>query len=383
MLPLLECAPLAVGYHFFYRFAGIRQERLWPMLARLLYVFTGVMFGLQLAAGLFLLQGRDQAIALYYRYPVFLINTLSSASQLYFWVPLAMCAAIARGFLVNRDADHRRRLRWVAIAVVAGLAPLVIDGALVYLHLGHLFRTAAHRNAFLILIPISMAYAVVKHEVLGVRVVVRQGIRYLFARNVLYAALLLPTAGLILPILLHPDRSIVEIASANPVYLNLSLVAAASLGLKYRRPLGTWIDRKFFREAYREEQILRSLIDMVAREHSLTEIACIVSTQVDAALHPRWIRVFYREGGIERINARLLLSELARPADAGAARAAPATGRVTDGPGRAIHRASSGRARMARSFANTPGDSNCRQPSACRWFAAARRKEIRRTVWSG
>ena len=124
-----------------------------------------------------------------------------------------MCVAMARGFLVNRDAEHRRRLRWVAIGSVAGLAPLLVDGMLQFLHLKPLLPTAAHTNAPIILIPISMAYAVGKHQVLGVRVVLRQGIRYLLARQMLYAALFLPLVALLVPFVLHSDRPIAEIAA--------------------------------------------------------------------------------------------------------------------------------------------------------------------------
>jgi hypothetical protein len=106
---------------------------------------------------------------------------------------------------------------------------------------------------------------------------------------------LLPIAGLVLPFIRHPELSVAAIIHQNPVYLNLSLVAALSAGLKYRRPMQTWLDRRFFREACNQEEILRALIVRVATTHSLAEISRLVGDQVDAALHPRCIHVYYRE----------------------------------------------------------------------------------------
>jgi hypothetical protein len=155
--------------------------------------------------------------------------------------------------------------------------------------------TVPQSNSFITLIPLTLAYAMVKHQVFGVQVVIRQGMKYLLARNVLTVLLVLPVAGLVLPFARHPERSISETVRRSPMYLNLALAAALGASLKYRRQLQTWVDRRFFREAYNQEQILRSLIERVAATPSLAEISRIVSEQVEAALHPRGVHVYYRE----------------------------------------------------------------------------------------
>ena len=62
------------------------------------------------------------------------------------------------------------------MGVVAGLAPLVVMNAAALLRLGFPLNTS-QANAFIVLIPISLAYAVVKHQVMGLRVVIRQGLQ--------------------------------------------------------------------------------------------------------------------------------------------------------------------------------------------------------------
>ena len=63
----------------------------------------------------------------------------------------------------------------------------------------------------------------------------------------------------------------------------------------FRRRLGEWVDRKFFREAYNQEQILRELIADLTHLDSLREMSAHVSSQVAQALHPARLYLFHRE----------------------------------------------------------------------------------------
>ncbi|MBI3424995.1 MAG: protein kinase [Acidobacteria bacterium] len=78
------------------------------------------------------------------------------------------------------------------------------------------------------------------------------------------------------------------------IYFYVTLLAA--LSLRFRRQLGEWIDRRFFREAYNQEQILRALIEALKQLNDLPAIARLVSREIEAALHPARVYVFYREG---------------------------------------------------------------------------------------
>src|SRR4030095_3784532 len=101
--------------------------------------------------------------------------------------------------------------------------------------------------------------------------------------------------GILVSILANPDRSIAEIFLRNSLYFYLLVVAAIVLGLVFRRRLSDWIDRKFFREQYNQDQILRELIDDVKQSDSMPEMSKLISKKVDAALHPQRMYLFYRE----------------------------------------------------------------------------------------
>jgi eukaryotic-like serine/threonine-protein kinase len=301
--PALELGILVLGFHFMYRLSGIRGERIWPVLLVLFYLVCGAISVLDLAVGLFMVQGRERALALLDRYPLHLARPLViPILGLYMVIPLAMCVVIVRGYLIHRDPAYRRRLRWVVVGLLTAVAPVVASTVANLLRLPFPMASA-HRDVFIVLIPVTLGYAVVKHQVMGLEVVIRQGVRYLLARNVLYAVLVLPMAGLVLPFIRHPERSVAEIVSHNPVFLNLVLAVAVSAGLKYRRQLQTWVGRRFFREVYNQEQILHRLIEKVASTHSLPEISHIVSDEVNSALHPRSVHLYYRE----RASSGLLL----------------------------------------------------------------------------
>src|SRR5439155_9212507 len=80
---------------------------------------------------------------------------------------------------------------------------------------------------------------------------------------------------------------------------HLLLIAASAVSLRYHSRLMRSIDRRFFREAYRREQVLTGLIEEIGRRDSLPELSRIVSERLDAALHPEAIHLAYRspDGG--------------------------------------------------------------------------------------
>src|SRR4030095_14895244 len=106
---------------------------------------------------------------------------------------------------------------------------------------------------------------------------------------------ILPIAGLVISILSNPNRSVADIFLRNSLYFYLLVVAAIVLGLVFRRRLSDWIDRKFFREQYNQDQILRELIDDVKQSDSMPEMSKLISKKVDEALHPERLYLFYRE----------------------------------------------------------------------------------------
>ncbi|MEO8434057.1 MAG: protein kinase [Pyrinomonadaceae bacterium] len=146
-----------------------------------------------------------------------------------------------------------------------------------------------------LLVPPAWAYAIVRHRVIPVRLIIRRSVQYLFAKNALRILLALPLIGIVLTAAANPQRTLSEILFRNSIYFYLLLFVTVSISLLFRKRLTNWIDRKFFREQYKQDEILHGLIDEVRKSDSIGDMARLVSSKVDSALHPEHIYLFYRD----------------------------------------------------------------------------------------
>jgi eukaryotic-like serine/threonine-protein kinase len=225
-------------------------------------------------------------------------------SQAIFLLGFAYFAGGLLSLVVNyRHASlpTRRKVRVILAATIAAFLPSVIWYAVTLLF-GHTRLSmwfyswplsaivAAH-----LLVPPAYAYAILRHRVIPISLIIRRGLQYLLAKNVLRFLIALPLIGLTLTILANPDRTVSEILFRNSLYFYVTLMIAAAISFVFRRRLNDWIDRKFFREQYNQEKILRGLIEDVKRFDSVPEMSRLVSRKVESALHPERIYLFYRE----------------------------------------------------------------------------------------
>ncbi|HEV8133260.1 MAG TPA: protein kinase [Pyrinomonadaceae bacterium] len=200
---------------------------------------------------------------------------------------------------VKADRLAKRKLRVVLVGTLAGLLPFLLLILILIVFnpsLNRVLMFAFAGTGFLFpLIPISFAYAIVRHQVIPVGLIIRRGIQYLLARNGLRILIAMPVAGLLLTIIANRHRPLDEILFRNSFYFYLLAAAAIAIGLVFRKRLSAAIDRKFFREQYNQDQVLRELIDEVRRADSVNDLSRLVSQRVDAALHPQRLYLFYRE----------------------------------------------------------------------------------------
>jgi GAF domain-containing protein len=244
---------------------------------------------------------------IYEHYPayVFFLTVLSPA-QLFF-LAIAVVASLAVGWRNYRrlaEGDLLRRLRWVVWGTVAGALPSIavqviwgfLKAAGVDEQWGG-FITVATRasNAAVVIMPVTMTYAILKHRVLGIQVVLRMGLQHLLATNVLRVLLFLPVAGIVLVFATHPDNTVGQLLTGRAAWFNIALLAGVALSLRYRTPLRVAIDKRFFREAYDREQILMRLADSVKALDSITAVSQMLSNELEAALHARFVSVLYRD----------------------------------------------------------------------------------------
>jgi tRNA A-37 threonylcarbamoyl transferase component Bud32/rRNA maturation protein Nop10 len=216
---------------------------------------------------------------------------------------LAMLVAGVRNYRKAPDRDARRRVRWIVFGAVVAMAPEML--AKLLKALGH----DPHLDLFTVVavavMPITFAYAVVKHQVLDIRVVVGRGIQYLLARNVLRVLVALPALALALDVALDPNRTIRQLFFDG--WPRLLLLVLAALALRYNAPLGQFVDRLFFRQAVSVDDVLERVLVRVKAADSLADVSTAVAAELEMTFHPRSIELIPPE-----IAPSELLSRMAR-----------------------------------------------------------------------
>jgi serine/threonine protein kinase len=264
----------------------------------------------------------------YYLYPFFLLTAcpfivitafrLARAPERFFqgfqW-PLAIFLAVGSIYLLSAflslvvnyrkgNQVSRRKLRLILVGTLIPFIPGTLVRFLFFIlkpspsSLSPLWLAVGIAVLMTaLLFPLSFAYAIVRHQVIPVSLVIRRSLQYLLAKNALRLLLALPLVGLAGAVYANRYLPLADLLFHNSVWFYASLLAAVVISLAYRHNLREWLDRRFFREAYQQDRVLRELTEEVRQLDSLTEMARRVSQKVDAALHPERLYLFYREEG--------------------------------------------------------------------------------------
>jgi hypothetical protein len=218
---------------------------------------------------------------------------------------------LLRNYLLRVDRDSRRRILWAALSFALVAISLFLERLLEVgqnltgspaLGAGADFAdaTTTVSTGF---VPVVLAYTIVKHRVLGVRLVIRRGLQYLLAKNILRAILLVPVFIVLADALRQPNRSLADLVLHSSWLFYALVMGTAASSLRYRRQLTDWLDRRFFRIALKEEQTWLALIEDVKNAESEDEIAAAVAHQVNLALPVEGVHVFFRTtDGILRVS---------------------------------------------------------------------------------
>jgi phosphoserine phosphatase RsbU/P len=222
-----------------------------------------------------------------------IVDTMLTASA-----GLMLFTALLSVVLNAREAPEgheRRRLRVIAAGAVAGVLPASLIFALASAGVMVPIGLAVAGLLLAGLFPMSFVYAVVRHRVFGVRVIVRRGLThalvsrgFLLAEAAVIFLALLAVAGKILEGVEPPPSPAVSTAGTAVATFMLTL----GMRRVNRRVLPV-IDRRFFRDAYDGRRILNDLSRAVRRMASHPEqLLAHVSQEVMAALYPRNLSVF-------------------------------------------------------------------------------------------
>ena len=225
---------------------------------------------------------------------IFAIDTIASFLAIcYFFICLLPRIRTATG-------DARRRLRILYLGTSIGLAPFFV-----LLFIALIRKTDVGEAmpewivltivGILFLFPLTLAYVVVVQRAMDVRLLIRQGTKYFFARQSIVIVSILLTIWMAYNISRffsspghHRVVDVVRIFGIILFFFTFRFIISRRIQQK--------IDQRFFREAYSTEQVLSEISD---EARTFTEVAPLLNTitqRIGDTLHVDRIAVFLRSG---------------------------------------------------------------------------------------
>ena len=202
--------------------------------------------------------------------------------------------------VTTKTIDVRRRLRILLLGSVLSFSPLLLQGVRSVIRGSDLLSDLEPLEAFaillpLLLFPLTLTYVMVIRRAMDVPSTLRQGIQYVLAQRGLTILQVVVTAVVIAAIALLSARKDWSLAG------RIEIIAAGFAVILLLRPaaqwLAHWMDRRLFREAYNNEQILNELtlsLRTLMQENTLIQT---LTQKIAAALHVPRISFLVNGGG--------------------------------------------------------------------------------------
>jgi sigma-B regulation protein RsbU (phosphoserine phosphatase) len=232
-------------------------------------------------------------------------DPLETAGNVFAAISLSIyIAAVVVKLFTVPAADARRRLGVVAAGSVIGLTPVLV--LLIHSTISGKAPTQMEPTWELLTIaglftffPLSLAYTVIVQRALDLRIILRQGTRYAFARGTLIVVQIIVFVYLAFRLFHFAHSSGRAAQLIAPV---LFAVIALFLQFRIAKPLSQWIDRRFFREAYSVEQVLVDLSEQ-ARTFGETEpLLRTITERISQTLHVERISFLLRQGKLFQLQ---------------------------------------------------------------------------------
>jgi sigma-B regulation protein RsbU (phosphoserine phosphatase) len=194
----------------------------------------------------------------------------------------------------------RRKMRVVVAGSIAGFFPIFLTILLFILF--DLRRTNPTLGRWLgvtalfafPVFPLSFAYAIVRHQVIPVRLILRRSVRYLLVSRGFIIIQAVVVFG-ILSFLLTGSRlaAIDSLGERADIVVTMAATALAIAGLTFvNQRVMPMIDRKFFRESYDAQQVLSELGMEMRRVSTVPQLLERAVAKIQDALHVENITIF-------------------------------------------------------------------------------------------
>jgi sigma-B regulation protein RsbU (phosphoserine phosphatase) len=193
------------------------------------------------------------------------------------------------------NKDDLRKIKVIFWGTVVGIAPPV---AMVFaqevFHVQTSFWANFAKVLLLFLFPLSFAYAVVKHRVMDIPVLLKRSARYFMVERGFLILILVLSVGLTLWFgQAFSNYFSAGSKAAIPVGATFGVLVISSASQVHRR-VRTRLDRAFFRSSYDAQQILGDLAAKTLNTSSREGLASLLQQNIWDALHPRSVFVYLR-----------------------------------------------------------------------------------------
>ena len=212
-------------------------------------------------------------------------------------------AAGLMSLLVNyRQAgpSSRRKMRVVVVGCIAGFFPMFLFVGMAFLF--NITNTNPALSFFLSLaavfafpiFPLSFAYAIVRHQVIPIRLILRRSVRYLLVSRgfiIIQAAVVF----VVLSFLLTGNRiaAIDRFGNRADIIVTMAATALAIAALTVvNQRVMPIIDRRFFREAYDAQKILSDLGQEMRTVTTVNQLLSLAVVKIQDALHIENVTIF-------------------------------------------------------------------------------------------
>jgi sigma-B regulation protein RsbU (phosphoserine phosphatase) len=208
--------------------------------------------------------------------------------------------------LINyRQASRasKRKMRVVVAGSIAGFLPIFVTIGLFILFDLRRSNPMLARGLIVAalfafpLFPLSFAYAIVRHQVIPVRLILRRGVRYLLvSRGFIIVQALVVFA--VLSFLLTGSRlaAIDNLGERADIVVTMAATALAIAGLTFlNHRVMPIIDRRFFRESYDAQQVLSELGLEMRRVSTVPQLLERAVAKIQDALHAENVTIFLRD----------------------------------------------------------------------------------------
>ncbi len=226
---------------------------------------------------------------------------LNAASSIYFAACFISGAALfVITYFRNRSSENRRRLRVALWGTLAGVLPIAL--VTVALNLHPTLEIPGERFVVfsIVLIPASFAYAIARHRLLDIHLLIRRSLVY---------SLLIGASLAVFFLVVTLFGSLVEdlTGSSGIVVSAISIFAIAVMAGPLRNRLQSGVDHLFFRKRYDSFRALKELGEALSTAMDLDALVMILVSRISSALGMERLAVYIRER-TERADALELRS---------------------------------------------------------------------------